>query len=218
MAVVNLKGGSGKSTLAVQLALHWAKRQTLALADIDPQASSALVLDQRHPAVEVVRSTGPKLPMLKSTLARRGLDGLVVDTPASMKADVAAAISAADLALLVVRPTYLDIAAAAATAQMVRQLRIPAIVVLNQAPPARSGAESGMVLKAREALALLRLPIADTVIRSRAVFSRALELGRAVADLEPASPAAAEIETLAVEVDQALPASSARQTAQRAFA
>jgi len=202
--VVNLKGGSGKSTLAVQLALSWAKARTLVLADIDPQASSALVLDRRDPTVEVVRSTGSKLPMLKTGLARRGLQCLVVDTPGSMKEDVAAAISAADLALLVVRPTYLDIAAAAVTAQMVRQLRRPALVVLNQAPPARSGVESGVVLKALEALALLRLPIAEAIVRSRAVFGRATELGRAVSDVEPASPAAAEIDALAREIGQAL--------------
>lgn len=204
VAVVNLKGGSGKSTLAVQLALHWSASIKTALADIDPQGSAALVLDRAGPQLDVTRSTGPKLITLKTSLDRRSFARFVIDTPGSLKTDTAAAISAADLALMVVRPTYLDLAAAAATSQLVRQLQTRALVVLNQAPPARGDQENPQVQKAIEALAMLRLPVARTIMRSRIAYGRATELGKHVAELEPTSPAAREFIVLTDEIERAV--------------
>lgn len=204
VAVVNLKGGSGKSTLAVQLALRWSLTHKTALADIDPQGSAMLVLDRKPVRLEAVRSTGAKLPTLKTALERQDFARLVIDTPGSIKSDVAAAIAAAELAVMVVRPSYLDIAAAAATTQLVRQLQTPALVVLNQAPPTRAGEENPVVRKGLEALALLRLPVARSIIRARAAYGRAMERGQAIGEVEPSSPAVAEFEVLGVEIDKIL--------------
>lgn len=204
IAVVNLKGGSGKSTLAVQLALRWSSTQKTALADIDPQGSAMLVLDRKPPRLEAVRSTGAKLLTLKTTLERQDFARLAIDTPGSIKSDVAAAIAAADLAVMVVRPSYLDIAAAAATAQLVRQLQTPALVVLNQAPPTRAGEENTVVRKGLEALALLRLPVALSIIRGRAAYGRAMERGQTVDEVEPSSAAVAELQALGMEIDNLL--------------
>lgn len=200
VAVVNLKGGSGKSTLAVQLALHWSLSEKTALVDIDPQGSAMLVVDRRQPRLEAVRSSGAKLQTLKATLQRQGFDRVVVDTPGSIKDDVAAAIAGSDLALMVVRPSYLDLVAAAQTSQLIRQLQRRALLALNQAPPAREGLEPPIVQRAREALALLRLPVARTIVRSRAAYGRATERGQAVGDMEPGSMAAREISELSQEV------------------
>lgn len=128
----------------------------------------------------------------------------MIDTPGSIKADVAAAISAADLALMVVRPSYLDLAAAAATSQLVRQLQTRALVVLNQAPPMRGAQDNPLVGRAMEALRLLGLPIASTVLRSRVAYGRSTELGRPIGEHEPGSPAAAEFAELVREIDAAL--------------
>lgn len=204
IAVVNLKGGSGKSTLAVHLALAWSCLFKTALADIDPQGSAMLALDRDQPRLEAIRSTGSKLFMLKAMLERQAFDRVVVDTPGSLKDDVASAIAAADLALMVVRPSYLDLAAAAATGQLIRQLQTPALIVLNQAPPTRSGVESPLVLKALEAVKLLNVPVAGTVVRSRTVYGRAMEQGRAVEDLEPTSNAVSEIAALREDIETRL--------------
>lgn len=163
-----------------------------------------LVLDRHQPHLEAVRSSGPKLFMLKAMLERQSFQRLIVDTPGSVKDDVASAIGAADLALMVVRPSYLDLAAAAATGQLIRQLQKPALIVLNQAPPSRGGAESPIVLKAQEALRLLRLPVASTVVRTRAIYGRAMERGCAVGDVEPMSQAVFEIDALGHDIEASL--------------
>jgi len=77
---------------------------------------------------------------------------MVIDTPAGAVEDVAEAIVLADLAVMVVRPTLLDLAALARTLNIVRQLRKAAIVVVNQAPVPREGVEAPLVKRALRAL------------------------------------------------------------------
>ena len=107
----------------------------------------------------------------------------MIDTPAVLEEDVAQAVVLADLALLVVRPTFLDLAAAVRTSDIIRRLRKPGLVVLSQAPPARGSAEAPAVLRAMEALRLLRLPVAPTVIRTRAPYQTVLESGQSAEEL-----------------------------------
>jgi len=80
--------------------------------------------------------------------------------------------------LLVVRPTLMDIAAAVRTVDIIRRLRKPAMVVVNQAPTARDGVEPPSVKRAMRALELLRLPVVPTLLRSRAIYQSSLETGR----------------------------------------
>jgi len=94
-----------------------------------------------------------------------------------LEEEVAHAVVLSDLALMVVRPTFLDIAAAVRTSDIVRQLRKPGLIVLNQAAPPRGNVEPPMVKRAIEALGLLRLPVAPVVIRSRAIYQSVLEAG-----------------------------------------
>ena len=76
----------------------------------------------------------------------------MIDTPAGAEDELAHAIVLADLSLLVIRPTFLDFAAAIRTADVLRRLRKPGLIVLNQAPVSRAGAEPPLVKKAHEAL------------------------------------------------------------------
>lgn len=180
IAVIGRKGGSGKTTVAVHLAigLHLRGRRTV-VADIDPQRSAMEVLRARQAdGPTPVASTGAKLFTLQIDMARAGNDAMVVDTPAVLEEEVAQAVVLADLALLVVRPTFLDLAAAVRTSDIIRRLRKPGLVVLSQAPVARGAAEAPAVVRATEALRLLRLPIAPSVIRARAAYQTVVEAGR----------------------------------------
>lgn len=193
IAVIARKGGSGKSTVAVHLALaaHLRGRKAL-LADTDAQRSSSHVLRGRAgdgPAL--VETSGPKLFALQLASARAGVELMVVDTPAVVEEEISHAIVAADLCLLVVRPTFLDLAAAVQTSEIVRRLRKPALVVLNQAPPTRAGIEPPAVKRGLEALKLMRLPVIPTVLRSRAAYQAALDHGRSVEEFETAAADAA---------------------------
>jgi len=189
--VIGRKGGCGKTTIAVHLAigLHLRGRATV-LADTDPQRSAIDVFKGRkEPGLGVVVSSAAKLFTLQLTMARAQHEALVIDTPAVLEEDIAQAVVLADLALLVVRPTFLDLAAAARTSEIIRRLRKPGLVVLNQAPVARGSVEAPQVARAIEALRLLQLPVAPTVIRARASYQSVVETGRSVEELngEPLS-------------------------------
>lgn len=195
IAVIGRKGGSGKTTMAAHLAigLHLRGRVTL-LADTDPQRSAVEVLRGRKgDGPTAIASAAGKLFALQVDLARTGADALVIDTPAVLEEEVAQAVVLADLALLVVRPTFLDLAAAVRTSDIIRRLRKPGLVVLNQAPVARGSTEAPAVARAIEALRLLRLPVAPTVIRARASYQTVVESGRSTEELANEPVAALEM-------------------------
>ena len=205
LAVIALKGGSGKTTVATHLALaaHLRGLDTL-LVDIDPQASSHEVLSARQgPGPACLTSTGPRL--MSAQLAAVGLnkDLLLIDTPAGVVEDVSEAIVLADAAVMVVRPTLLDLAALTRTLSIVRQLRKPSTVVVNQAPVAREGVEAPVVQRALRALEYMRLPVAPVIVRARAVYQTAVETGRSAEEMADRA-AAREIAALWDYIDKAL--------------
>lgn len=205
LAVIARKGGSGKTTTSLQLALAAHRRgMAVMLADADPQHSASQVLKGRTGAGPgCVETAGPKLFALQVAAMRSGVDALVIDTPAGPESDVGHAIVVADFCILVVRPTFLDIAAAVSTTEIIRRLGRKALVVLTQAPFSRGGGECETVLKAREALRFTSLPVAETVIRARRGYQIALDAGRSVEDMPQHAAAGAEIAALWSEIERA---------------
>lgn len=198
IAVIARKGGSGKTTVATHLALAAFRRgQKVMHADADLQRSSTEALRMRKgPGPQVVETSGPKLFALKVGALRDGVGTLVIDTPAGPETEVCHAIVLADLSIVVVRPSYLDLLMAVRTVDILHRLGKPGLVVLNQAPFARAGAEPPLVRKALEALQLLHTPIAPIIIRARMAYQEALSAGLSVEELPPPTPAAEEIERL----------------------
>jgi chromosome partitioning protein len=122
-----------------------------------------------------------------------GVELLVVDTRPSAEEDAQEAATAADLALLVVKPSILDLRAVASTVEAVRRAKTPGRILLNQAPPARGVAEASIVQEARAALEGYGLPVAPVILHARAAYHAALIDGRAVNELEPHGKATAEV-------------------------
>lgn len=198
IAVIARKGGSGKTTLATHLALAGHLRgRSVVLADADPQRSSTETLRLRTaPGPRVIETSGPKLFALKVASMREGADLLVIDTPAGPETDVCHAIVLADLSIVVVRPSYLDLMMAARTVDILNRLGRPGLIVMNQAPFSRSGGEPPLVRRALEALKLLHVPVAPVVLRSRIAFPEAQAAGLSVEELATPTPAGAEIDRL----------------------
>lgn len=180
IAVIALKGGSGKTTVATHIALAAHLRGLKALvADIDPQRSASEILKARGAgAPHSVSTDGAGLFAAQIAAVGADIDAMVIDTAAGAVEEVGQAIVLADLSLLVVRPTLLDIAATVRTVDIVRRLRKPILVVVNQAPVPRDGVEPPTVKRALKALEFMRLPIAPAILRSRAIYQTALETGR----------------------------------------
>jgi chromosome partitioning protein len=197
IAVVARNGGAGKTTLAVHLALagHLRGLRTT-LADADPQRSASEALKVRvGPGPRRVETAGQKLFALQDGARRAGHELLVIDTPCGPEQEVVAAMAVADLVLIVVRPTFLDIAAAVAVTDAVRRLHRPAQVVLNQAFSARAGREPPSVLKAFEALRFTGTPVCPQVLRSRALMQTCIASGRSAEEYGP-SPAEQDVAAL----------------------
>lgn len=193
ISVISRKGGAGKTTVAVNLAAALRTRGERALlADADPLRSSSEAL-RGTPAAHVVETSAAKLFTLANASQRSGGEMLVIDTPAAPEADIVAAIKVADLCLVVARPTYLDIAAALKTLELLRQLRAPGLIVLNQCPPSRQGREPRLVSGALETLRFGGLAVAPRPLRARQSYQMALTAGQGVVDWEPAGPAAQEV-------------------------
>lgn len=206
MAIVALKGGSGKTTIATHLAIaaHLRGFDTL-VVDTDVQRSSSEVLGAREgPGPACMAVSGARLLATQIEAARLRKDLLIIDTPAGALEDVSEAVVLSDLAVMVVRPTLLDIAALARTVGIVRRLRKPSVVVVNQAPTARNGIEPPLMQRALRALNYMKLPIAPTIVRARAIYQTALETGRSAEEMGDAA-AAREIAALWDYVEAATP-------------
>lgn len=206
LAILSRKGGAGKSTLAVHLAVQAvAGGLRVALVDMDPQRSAADWWRTREAdAPELVEVHPGDLAAVVKAAEDAGVDLVICDTRPSAEADAQEAAESADLALVVVRPSILDLRAVNATVETVQAAGTPGLVVVNQAPPARGIAEAGITREAVGALQGFGVPVATTIIHARAAFASALIDGRAVLELEPAGKAAGEIAALWNELEARL--------------
>ena len=198
IAVIAQKGGTGKTTTACNLAAaaHNAGLKVM-IADMDPQGSAADWARTR-------RIDGPSVLPLKLgslfpaqyTAENAGVDLMIIDTRASAPDDVIAAAKAADLSLIVVRPTVIDLRAIAATVDVLRPLRRPAAFIVNQAPCQRLSKDPVMVTEAVELLAGYGLAVAPVGLRARQIYQTAFSRGLSPCEVEPDSLAAGELDRL----------------------
>jgi chromosome partitioning protein len=202
ITVAQQKGGAGKTTLVVQLATALrAAGHSVALVDIDPQASLTAWMRRREhrpqPAAELRFSMvggwrlGVELDRLK-----REHDLILVDTPPHAESEAKGAIRAADLVLVPVQPSPLDVWASAATIDLARKERSPVALVLNRVPPrGRSLDEATAAMRELGAGSL------ETRLGNRQAFVASIGQGLGVIESEPKSAAAEEAQALAREVE-----------------
>lgn len=109
LAVVNLKGGTGKTTSAVYLSLALAQHGRTLLIDSDPQGSS---LSWSEGAKDFpVPVVGLPVKDLHKRVGQFAKDyaHVIIDTPPGEIAIVRSALLAADVALLPIPPSLLDL-------------------------------------------------------------------------------------------------------------
>jgi chromosome partitioning protein len=195
LAVLSCKGGTGKTTVSVHLAAAAARsgKRTI-IADTDPQNSAMCWRRARKlPEPEVRPLNAGALFAFQRASAAAGADLMVIDTKAAAGDDGAEAARAADLCLIVVRPSFLDIMAVARSVQMVVNLGRPGLIVVNQAPLGREGRLRSETLKL---LKDLGLPLSAPVLKARAAFQAAVACGLTAEEFAPGGPAADEVEDL----------------------
>jgi chromosome partitioning protein len=133
IAVGNLKGGTGKSTVAVNLACRLAESQAVTLVDADPQGTAAAWLKGGEakgmpPSLEVV--TRPLTISLGSEPWQAEMCGrrhhharIVIDLPPQKGEAFQAALQIADLVIVPVTPSAVDLHATAQALAVLHQMR-----------------------------------------------------------------------------------------------
>jgi len=194
IAMLSQKGGTGKTTLTLHLAVAGDRRgKTVAVIDLDPQASSAGWKDTRSDENPVVISIPhTRLNQALQTAANAGADIALIDTAPHSEAAAIAAARAADLILIPCRPGILDLRAIATTAELVKLAGKPAFVVLNSMPPRATN----LLADAKAAVAVHGVEVAPVVIQQRAAFAHSLTTGQTAEEYEPGGKAAEEIAEL----------------------
>jgi chromosome partitioning protein len=206
IAVGNLKGGVGKTTLAVSVASALAEHGKATVVDADAQASAAAWGAAGKLPAEVVT-----LPLTDDRAIEAWLDRLVairdaadfvlVDLPPNLGAATVAALTLADLLLVPVPPSGLDLRAAEQTLALLRQARQvrgdnrPAGLLVPSRVDRRTGA-------GREVEAVLHdmgEPVAPAIIQ-RAAHVDAFSAGQWIGAYAPRSAGHVEIQTLAALV------------------
>lgn len=197
IAIISQKGGVGKTTLATALSVALEEGGlSVALLDLDPQASACFWSDRRQAAG---KTTFPvkdvnhnRLPHALASLAKAGADVVLIDCPPQQRDIADAAIEAADLILVPTRAEALDIRAMAQTVRLAQQMGKEPVVVLNFCRP--HGVETG---QAKAIIAQLGAALAPVDIHLRKAYPRAQQDGVTAPEYEPSGKAAEEIRQLA---------------------
>ena len=202
ITVAQQKGGAGKSTVTAQLAVAYALAgRRVGIVDIDPQGSLAMwfqvrqaLVDAKGGGITFVQASGWRLSGELDRL-KRSLDLILVDSPPHAETDVRIAVRAADLILVPMQPTPLDLWATQPTLEMARKEKSRAVVVLNRAP-----SKGKLVEAVRTKIAQADLPVAATVLGNRVAFAASMMEGKGVAESNPRHAATREIKALADEI------------------
>lgn len=195
VVVASQKGGSGKTTCALNLGTLATMDGATILLDCDPQGSLEFWSDRRDCEIPVVRTAN--LAALKGDIAAaQAPEYVFVDTPPHAFAGISTAIEAADLVVVPVRPTALDLHAAEATLSLAAALAKRTMVVLTQCQPPRLFNEAPSVREARSILAKLGCRVASQAIVQRLSIEQSVAVGRSVGEFEPNGAADLEFRNL----------------------
>jgi chromosome partitioning protein len=192
LIVASAKGGSGKTTLCSHLAVE-AERcgdGPVGLLDVDPLGSLSLWAQDREAATPIFVQPGRTLTETVRKAAAAGLAWLMIDTPGHLTDTIASVLGAADLVLVPVRPGDKDLRIVGTTIEMVRKARRPILFAINQA---------GLRTRVRhETSAMLSEhgTVSSAIIHFRNDFATSGGSGLTVMEVDPASPASAEVAEL----------------------
>ena len=201
ITVAQQKGGSGKTTMAVHLAVRFlSEGWSVAVLDTDPQGSLGRWFMARvdrtdgEPGMEFSTASawgvGYEVGKLK-----RSHDLVVIDTPPKADSDLRPALREADLALVPVAASALDLWATESVLDLVDRTGRRALTVLNRARP-------GTRVHAEILSQVAELPaqMAATALHNRVIYAEAMGQGMGVTETARRGPAAAEITSLADEI------------------
>jgi chromosome partitioning protein len=204
MTVAQQKGGAGKTTLVAQLAVAFTvKGRRVALVDIDPQGSLTRWFRVRE---EAGAANGMTLSAITGWRTQGAVEKLkdscdlvLIDSAPHAETEAKIAVRAADLVLVPIQPSPIDLWATEPTLALARAEKRAALLVLNRVQSRVKLAEA-----LADRIAELGAETAKATIGSRTPFAASMLKGKGVIETAPGSKAAAEIAALAAELTRRL--------------
>ncbi|MFN3641645.1 MAG: ParA family partition ATPase [Gemmobacter sp.] len=198
------KGGSGKTTLAVHLGVAFARAGArVAFVDTDPQGSLGRWFMTR---VETLGAPGAEFSTAsawgvtyEAEKLRKSHDIVIVDTPPKADADLRSALRVADLVLVPVASSHVDLWATESVLDLCARERRPALIVLNRA---KAGTRLGEDVAG--AAAGLGVDLLAARFGNRIAYAEAMGRGLTAPELGR-GPAVDEVAALLAEVRRHLP-------------
>lgn len=197
VTVAQQKGGSGKTTLAVNLAVEFRRRGLrVALLDTDPQGSLGrwfMARRERLGEAGMDFSTASAWGVgYECEKLRKQADVVIVDTPPKVDADLRPALREADLVLVPVAASMVDLWATDGVFDLIGREGRRAVIVLNRV-------KAGTRLGEEVAAAAAEVGgVAGASLGQRVVYAETL--GQGLGACEARGLAASEVGKLADEV------------------
>ena len=173
LAFASNKGGVGKTTLAINVACFQSQSRPMTLYDADPQRSSL------H--WSSIRESDSNLAVESFSGQNRYSKHAVFDCPPVIHhPDTLAILRVADVVLIPVLPSPLDLWATLAVAEEIQRVqldnkKLQAFLVLNQME-----SRSRLSRETKEVLESLEIPALKTTIQRRVIYRNAILDGRDV--------------------------------------
>jgi chromosome partitioning protein len=193
--------------IAACLAVFWRSRGgDPVLVDADPQGSIVKWLTRTGPA-GMLRVEAAPVEQIDLLVSKRAKDHkpVIIDTAGFRSRTTMAALASAELALIPVKPSPMDVRVALETRQSVAELNktkeranrpIMVRFVLTMTTPG-----SVIARHIRSEMTQAGLPLLATEIANRVVYGEAALLGSTPTLTQPSGPAAQEIARLAEELE-----------------
>jgi len=196
------KGGSGKTTIAAHLAVALMRAgNRVALLDVDPQGSLGEWFEAREEwrgegetGLDFRTASGWGARREARSLARE-FDVVVIDTPPKSDLESRPAIEAANLVVVPIQPTPVDLWATEPTLAMIAREGARSMLIINRV--VRRASLTTEMLAAIDDLGHLA---ARTLVGNRVSFAASMGRGATVMETDPTGKGAAEVTAAAAEV------------------
>ncbi len=213
ISVANQKGGVGKSTVAFNLAAALAKRRfSVFVVDADPQGTVAMWAkararqDKNMVGIDIDFTDSPWPPEKILTLSNEDrYDFIIIDCGPANNKVMRATLVVADLVIIPVSPSPLDINSALSTIKLIRDgeqrgaTKAKAFLLIS-----KKVVGTNLAKEAKQTCQMLKLPIFKTEISQRIALCESAITGQSVLEYAPNSVASEEFIALEKEVRRCL--------------